>query len=130
MRRKLAALVTTGVLALTGCASGNPQVAAYVNGEAISQAKVDAAAKALASASGDSTGTAGSFSSTVVSIMIASKVAEHVAAADPSLAVTAAEREQKITSDETLAALVKDPGATDFINSYVDATIIVSIGPR
>ncbi len=39
---RLAAFVTAGVLTLTGCASGNPQVAAYVGAAQISQAQVDA----------------------------------------------------------------------------------------
>ncbi|MGC3994260.1 MAG: hypothetical protein QM779_09165 [Propionicimonas sp.] len=126
MKLKLAALATTGVLALTGCATGNPQIAAYVNGTPISQAQVDGPAQALANASSDTADTGSAFSATVLSIMIQSKVAAAAAAADPSLAVTQEKRDSEIAGNETLAALVKDPAATDFINDYVEASLIVS----
>ncbi|MFT4110599.1 hypothetical protein [Propionicimonas sp.] len=126
MRLKLAALATTGVLALAGCASGNPQVAAYVDGTPISESQVDGPAEALANASSDATDSASAFSATVLSIIIQSKVAAAAAATDPSIAVTQAQRDTEIAGNETLATLVKDPAATDFINDYVEASLIVS----
>lgn len=121
---KLAALATTAVLVLTGCATGNPQVAAYVNAEQISQAHVDAVAQVLADTSSDTTDTAGTLRSTVLQIIIQSKVAQSAATA-ADITITEAQRDQTIASNETLAAMVKNPAATDFINDYVEATLVV-----
>ncbi len=123
---KLVALIVTAVMALAGCAAeDNPQVAAYVDGSQISQAQVDAVSRVLADTSSDTTDTAGGFSGTVLQIIIQSKVAQAAAAAN-NIQITQAERDQAVAANDTLATLVKDPAATDFINDYVEATLVVS----
>ena len=122
---KLAALATTAVLALAGCATGNPQVAAYVDANQISQAQVDQVSQVLADTSSDPADTAGGFSPTVLQIIIQSQVAQAAAAAN-NIQITEAQREQAIASDETLTSLSKDPATADFINDYVEATLVVS----
>ncbi len=122
---KLAALAAAGVLALAGCATGNPQVAAYVDGSQISQAQVDQVSQALADTSTDTADTAGGFRSTVVQIIIQSKVALKAAEAN-QIVITETQRDQEIAADQTLAALAKNPASTDFINDYVEAKLVVS----
>jgi hypothetical protein len=121
---KLAALATTGVLVLAGCATGNPQVAAYVGDTEITQAQVDSVSKVLANTSSDPTDTAGSFGTTVLQIMIQSKIAADVAEAK-AITITDTQRQQVLASNANLATLAKDPAATDFINKYVEAVAVV-----
>jgi hypothetical protein len=121
---KLAGLAAAGVLALTGCASGNPQVAAYVGDQTISQSEVDAVAKVLADSTSDTTDTGGGYAATVVQIMIQGKVAQ-AAAAEKNITVSDADRQKTLASNTTLAALAKNPVSTTFINDYVDTGIIL-----
>lgn len=122
---KLAGLATAGVLVLTGCASGNPQVAAYVGDQTISQAQVDAVAKVLADSTTDTTDSGGGYAATVVQIMIQGKVAQAAAAAK-GITVSDADRQKTLASNATLQTLAKNPVTADFITDYVDTSLILS----
>lgn len=120
---KLAALATTGVLALAGCATGNPQVAAYVGEATISQTEVETIAGALAENT-EAEDSASGFSTTVLQILIQSRIVEQAAAAK-NLSVPEADRNSAIAGNESLAALAKNPAVTDFINDYVDTSLLL-----
>ncbi len=122
---KLVALATTGVLALAGCASGSPQVAAYVGDSQISQAQVDQVAQVLADTSSDPEDTAGGFAPTVVQLMIQNEIVG-VAADAKKLTVPDADRAAAIAGDATLSALSKNPLTTDFITSYVTTQMLLN----
>lgn len=122
---KMAALATAGLLALTGCATGNPQVAAYVDGARIAQSEVDAISQVLAEVSADPADTAGDFGTTVVTIMVQAKLAKKAADA-ASITVTDAERQQVFASNELYAALISNPVTADFMNGFADTAILVN----
>lgn len=115
---KVGALAVTGVLALTGCASGNPQVAAYVDDTQISQAQVDAMSTVVVNTGTATTGAAAR--TLVVQVLIVNQVAR-VAAASRGFSVTDAERQQVLAANAGLAKLAQDPVTKDFVNDYITA---------
>lgn len=120
---KFAALLATAVMVLAGCATGNPQVAAYVDGSPISQAQVDQVSQAIVEASTDPAATAGDVSGVVLQIMIHGKIAEQVAAGE-HYTVAASER-QSLISANGLDGLAADPRTADFVTEFVDSSIIL-----
>lgn len=122
---KLAALAAVGALALAGCATGSPQVAAYVNGNPIPQSQVDAVAKVLTDTSSDPADTAGDAAALVVQVMIQSEVAP-VAAKNANITISETQRDQALASNATLTALAKNPVTADFINDYAETQLLVS----
>jgi hypothetical protein len=121
---KLTALATTAVLALTGCASGSPQVAAYVGESQISQRQVDDVSRVLADISTDTTDSAGGFSSTVLQIMIQSKIVG-LGADARKLTVAETDRQAAISGDATLSALSQNPATASFVKDYVGAQLLL-----
>ncbi len=119
---KLAALAATGVLALAGCATGNPQAAAYVDGHAIPQAEVDSVAHAVTTAGAAESGTIAQ--GLVVQILIQNEIAKTVAN-DTKFTVTDAQREQLLTSSPALTAIAKDPAAAGFVNDYTETYLLL-----
>jgi len=118
---KLAALATTGVLALTGCATGSPQSAAYVGPTPISMAQVTHLSNQVAAFTSDTSDSASTFNAAVVQILISSKIALAT-----KIEVTDAQRQQVMAADESLSALAQDPELADFVRDWADAQAIVS----
>ncbi len=122
---KLVALATTAVLALTGCAGGSPQVAAYVGDAQISQAQVDDVSQVLADTSTDPEDTAGGFAPTIVQLMIQNEILR-VAAETKKLTIPETDRDAAIAGDATLSALSKNPLTADFVKSYVTTQLLLN----
>ncbi|MCA0294749.1 MAG: hypothetical protein LCH96_05410 [Actinobacteria bacterium] len=118
---KLAALATTAALALTGCATGSPQNAAYVGPTPISLDQVTHLSNQVAAFTSDTSDSASTFNTAVVQILISSKIALAT-----KLPVTDAERQQVMAADASLSELAKDPELADFVGDWVDAQAIVS----
>ncbi len=121
---RLAAFVTAGVLTLTGCASGNPQVAAYVGAAQISQAQVDAVSRVLAETSSDPTDTVGGFAPTVMSIMVQSELVRAAASAK-GLSVSDADRQAFYATNDLYQLLLANPASADFMKRYADTAVLL-----
>lgn len=117
------AVLAAAVLALTGCAGANPQVAAYVDQQAINQSEVDKVSKVLADLSEDQTDGPGAFNTAVVSIMIQSRIGMRLAQ-EKSIQVTQAQRQEFFASSALLTALAANPLTVEFMNGYADVAVI------
>lgn len=122
--KKLAALATVGVLALTGCTTPSPTAAAYVGDTRISQADVDTMAAALAEVTDDPTDTGSAFAKPVVQFVIVSKLAR-TGAEKAKIVVTDAQRAAVHAANPSLATFAKNPALTTFISDLVDAQAIL-----
>lgn len=119
-----AALATAGLLALAGC-GGNPQIAVYVDDAPVPLAKVEAVAQVLADTSSDAYDTAGSFTPTVLQILVQAKLAERVAT-DKKITVTDAQRQTVYAQNELYSTLLKNPVTTGFMQSYADTAVVLA----
>jgi hypothetical protein len=119
----VAALATAGLVAFAGCSS-SPQVAAYVGDSQISQASVDDVAQVLADTSSDAYDTAGSFSPTVMQIMVQAEVAQQAGAAK-GITVTDAQRQQVYSQNPLYGTLLKNPATTSFMQDYANTSVIL-----
>jgi hypothetical protein len=122
--RKLAALATVGVIALTGCA-GSPQAAAYVGDTQISQSEVEHLSAVIADVSDDPTDIASTYTRGVLQILVRNEVARTVTAANPA-AVTPELRQQVLTQQPQLAELMKTKDLTDLVSGLVDWQVLAS----
>ncbi|MFZ0531068.1 MAG: hypothetical protein WAL91_11105 [Propionicimonas sp.] len=121
---KVAAMVAATV-ALVGCAGGNPLTAAYVGADPIPQSEVDDVSQAIADASEDTTDTAGTFSQTVVQILIQSDLAAQ-AAASQGITVTDAQRQQVYDSNPLYGTLLNNPASSAFMTAYANTAVILA----
>jgi hypothetical protein len=115
--RKLAALATVGVIALTGCA-GSPQAAAYVGDTQISQSEVEHLSAVIADVSDDPTDIASTYTRGVLQILVRNE-------ANPA-AVTPELRQQVLTQQPQLAELMKTKDLTDLVSGLVDWQVLAS----
>lgn len=122
--RKLAALATVGVIALTGCA-GSPQAAAYVGDTQISQAEVEHLSAVIADVSTDPTDIASTYTRGVLQILIRNEVARTVTASGLAT-VTDAQRQQLLTQDASIGELMKTPDLTKLISGFLDWQVLAS----
>lgn len=122
---KIAAMATAGLLAMTGCAVNNPQVAVYVGDSQVAQSNVDAVAMVLAETTSDPADSPGGFTTAVMTILVQSKLAQQ-AAAEKAIVVTDAQRLAVYASNELYAPLVKNPVTTDFMKGFADASVILA----
>ena len=148
---KLAAMVAVGLMALSGCAVNDPNVAATVNGTVLTERQVTVLAEALSNAN-----LAQWEATQEQSQPAASRTPEQQAAYEASLAkqrielapgkyrvtvvavsiqselarevakaknitVTDAQRQQVISASTGLAAMAADPATKDFIEGYANA---------
>ncbi|MCC6496792.1 MAG: hypothetical protein IT193_11125 [Propionibacteriaceae bacterium] len=122
-RVMVAALATAGLLAFAGCGN-SPQVAAYVGDFRVQQDTVEAVSQVLADASSDAYDTAGSFSPTVMQIMVQTKLAAQAGEAK-GISVTEEQRQQIYAQNELYAGLLKNPVTTDFMTGYANTSVIL-----
>lgn len=122
---KLAALAAAGLLALTGCVSGNPQVAAYVGPDRITQEQVDSVAGVLAGTSSDPADTVAAFSPTVMSIMVQNRLTAKAAAAS-GLSVSDQQRQAFLATNELYPVLLNNPASAGFMTDYANTAVLLS----
>jgi hypothetical protein len=120
---KLVALAATAVLALTGCAGGSPQVAAYVGDAQISQAQVDRVTRVLADNAADSSTTL--VRSRVVQLGILAEIAKR-AAPKASITVTQEQRQQVIDANPGMEDLLVNPDTKDFAADFLNTAVVLS----
>ncbi len=154
---KLAALIGAGLLVLSGCATaGDPNVAASVNGQVLSEARVTELSQAISDtylaawqASQETSQPAASrtpeqqtaFEATLAQqqvklapgnyrvAVVAVTIEGQLAretAKTINLTVTDAQRQQVISSDTGLAALSASPVTKEFIDGLADAQLVFS----
>lgn len=122
---KVAALVATGLLALSGCVSGNPQVAAYVGPDRITQAQVESVAQVLSDTSSSPVDTMAAFTPTVMSIMVQNKLTSRAAEAN-GLTVSETDRQAFFASDELYSVLLKNPASAGFMSDFANTAVLLS----
>lgn len=120
--RVLVALVTTGMLALSGCAGQSPNTAATINGVVITEARVDEIAQGLATVSG-TPDAPGEQRMTAASILIRNEVGRQVGQV-LGVTVPDADREAALAGSPQLAAMAAEPALTSFIDDYVDSELL------
>lgn len=154
---KLAAAISGGLLVLSGCATvGDPNVAATVNGQELTETRVTQLSQAISDTylaawkaqqessqpaasrtpeqqAAYETALAKQQADTMpggyrVAVVAVSIQAQlaHEAAKSINLNVTDAQRKQALGSDAGIAALAANPTTADFINGLADAQIIFS----
>ena len=119
---KLVALISAGLLALTGCA-GSPQTAAQVGDRRIAESEVSQIAWALADASADKTDTPAAYNSTVVTLMIQSELA-HAAIVEAGITIADADRQTLYASNPQLGQLATQPATAAFMQRYADLYLL------
>lgn len=118
---KLAAALLAGLM-LAGCASGNPQVAAYVGDEAIPESRVHDIAQVLTETGSTPAETA---VPVVAGLLVQSKLAAK-AAIDQGIVVSPQERQSFLDSNPLFGQLVANPVTADFMTEYANAVIVVN----
>ncbi|HBX80128.1 MAG: hypothetical protein WAV45_10985 [Propionibacteriaceae bacterium] len=122
LAKRLAAAAGVVVL-LAGCASGNPNDVAVVNGQSITQAQIDAVTPAVVAILPPTSARTASLS--ITNAWLQAKVAKVVADAN-GVTVSDIQRQQVIASSQTLAKIAEDPAAKDFVNALADQSVIAA----
>lgn len=120
----VAALMAVGALALGGCAEASPQVAAYVGGDQIRLAQVEAISQELSRLSPDQTDVADNYRATVLAVMIESRLAEQVAAAK-SIVMTEEMRQSFYATNDAYKVMAGNAVTADFMKGFADLAIVV-----
>jgi ABC-type Fe3+-hydroxamate transport system substrate-binding protein len=120
---KLVAVLATAILALTGCAKNNPNVAATVGDQTIKLTQVDAVAKSLVAK--DPTVTWGAARHDVAQVMVVSRLAK-LAQDEVGVKVTDAQRQQVYAAYPAWEPLLKDPVTATFMADFADYILVMS----
>jgi hypothetical protein len=121
---KLAALVATTLLLLSGCANGNPTVAATIGDNQITVAQVDSISRVLAANSTDEPAW-GKWRAAVLQAQLSGRLATTVTSA-AGVTITDIQRQQVYAQNELYAKLAKDPVTADFMRDYADYVLVMS----
>lgn len=118
--RWVLAVVVAGLLVMSGCSKPGASVAAAVNGVNIPGSRIESAVAAI----GSSPGQLAEPHAIVLTWAIRGEVARTMAA-EQAIQLTGEPRTTLMTSNPNLDKFAKMPGASDFVNDLVDATLVV-----
>jgi hypothetical protein len=121
---KLVAVLVTALLALTGCAKTNPNVAATAGAATISVTQVDEMAKIIAAKS-SSAQSWGSLRAAVLEAMVQAKISKQ-AQTSAGITITDINRQQVYEVYPGLETLAKDPATSSFALDIVDNLLLTS----
>ncbi|PKQ32169.1 MAG: hypothetical protein CVT62_03830 [Actinobacteria bacterium HGW-Actinobacteria-2] len=120
---KLVAVLATAILALTGCADNNPNVAAKVGGQEIALSQVDTIAKALVAS--DPSVSWGVARRDVAQVLVVSQLAK-LAQKDIGAPVSDAQRQQVYAAYPNWEPLLKNPTTSVFMADFADYILVMS----
>lgn len=126
MRSVLAVAAAAGVLTLSGCSGnpnvGNPNVAATVNGTAISVSQVEATAAGVADAQ-KAAGKATALRGAVASLLVRSQVMLQAGQAK-GVTISDADVKTAMATSTEITSYANDPRSAQFAQEYVRAVLV------
>lgn len=121
---KLVALAATALVLLSGCAKGNPNVAATVDAQQIGVAQVDAVSKVIAANSPNSPSW-GAWRAPVLQAMVVAKLTS-AAVAKSGILITDSQRQQVYAADPLFTILAQNPASAEFMRNLADTNVLLS----
>ncbi|MFT3970798.1 MAG: hypothetical protein QM695_11110 [Micropruina sp.] len=119
--RWVLAAIVAGLLMVSGCSIPGANVAATVNGVDIPGSQIEGAVAAI----GSSPGQLAEPHAIVLTWAIRGEVARTIAA-EQNIQLTGEPRTTLMHSNPNLEQYAKTPGAADFVNDLIDATLVVN----